>query len=464
MVVGVSDLCRKVRYDELLNETEKSRLVEDIPVTDAIEGLHCRRYVPPTYRGRIRPQPLQNQPDSCKPKLEFGLCVDALFEDAWWEGVIFDHHDDAEERSVFFPDEGDVRRFNITNLRISRVWDEFLDVWRERGIWTLVELVRELEGDSSLPDYIKKIWNSLKRNYEFKKMISEWTCNVKTLWKKHFVVVLNKITRKSNRSSRKMSKVSPSVKNQIKCSAIRKRYSVSQSPQQTSDNVEGPAQEEKKTDSSTADNVLKIQKIKTSSQEVERGLHAVETADDVLLSEKTENPSSELGRGLDSVKTTDDILPSEEIETPSEELERGLFSAQTLDDVLPSKKIETSTQEVERGLYPAKTGHGILTSEKDKTSAHEGERESYSMKTDNSLFPKNCFEAQPLENYGQDMIKSMVSHNRKRKRKAPGRQPVDTICFACQCPDDLAVCHGCGSSYHLSCLDLKVQFPVYLNT
>ncbi|KAJ9170216.1 hypothetical protein P3X46_018341 [Hevea brasiliensis] len=194
VVVGVSKLCRSVEYDELLSETGDSKLVESIPVTEAIEGLHSRRHVPSTYRGHIRPSP----PSSDK-KFSFGVCVDVLFEDAWWEGVVFDCHDDADERLVFFPDEDDEQKFSTSHLRLARDWDEFLGIWRERGVWILVRLAMELEGHVPSSNYVKKIWSYLRLNYGFNKMISEWTCGARNVWRKYYMDVVHETAVESSR-------------------------------------------------------------------------------------------------------------------------------------------------------------------------------------------------------------------------------------------------------------------------
>ncbi|XP_048128377.1 uncharacterized protein LOC115750485 isoform X1 [Rhodamnia argentea] len=184
-VVGISNLCRTVEYDELLSETGNAKLIECIPVTEAIEGLHRRRHVSTTYRGHIRPLPLTSNANMCEAKLRFGVCVDAFFKDAWWEGVIFDCNEDATERSVYFPDENDECKFSLRNLRVSRIWDEFSGIWTDRGVWVLLEVVRELEVDMPSSNYVKKLWLQLQANYGFTKMISEWTCGVRSMWKKY---------------------------------------------------------------------------------------------------------------------------------------------------------------------------------------------------------------------------------------------------------------------------------------
>ncbi|XP_042492548.1 uncharacterized protein LOC122072073 isoform X2 [Macadamia integrifolia] len=195
VVVGVSDFCRLVMYNELLCETGDSKLVESIPITKAVEGLcHRRCHVTSTYRGRIRPQPSPSaDSDTYRANFTCGLCVDAFYEDAWWEGVIFDRDEGAEVRLVFFPDEGDELKVNVKDLRVSRKWDELLGIWKDRGVWVLMELAEELEQERPLSPFLKKVWFHLRSNAGFVKKISEWTCGVRDLWSKYLREVLPKI-------------------------------------------------------------------------------------------------------------------------------------------------------------------------------------------------------------------------------------------------------------------------------
>ncbi|XP_031400614.1 uncharacterized protein LOC116210732 isoform X2 [Punica granatum] len=185
VVIGVSNLSRTVEYAELLDEKGDNKLIESIPVTEAVEGLHRRRHVSSCYRGRIRPSCPLSSPWPVDSKLGFGVCVDAFFKDAWWEGVIFDADEDAMERSVYFPDEGDELKFRRDDLRLSRVWDEFSGEWTNCGVWVFLELVRELDGSTPSSKYAKRLWRRLQSNYGFKKMISEWKCGTRSLWKSH---------------------------------------------------------------------------------------------------------------------------------------------------------------------------------------------------------------------------------------------------------------------------------------
>ncbi|KAK9673176.1 hypothetical protein RND81_12G151000 [Saponaria officinalis] len=190
VVVGVLDSCRDIRYNELLCESGNSKLVESIPVTGAIEGLYQRPYVKSNYRGRIRPIPPRSESSSVNVGLKFGVCVDVLFKEAWWEGVIVDCDEGAKERRVYFPDEGDERMYKLSDLRVTLQWDELSGSWRERGTWLLVNLVREHNKDGDLFQLIKRVWSRLKVHYGYQKMISEWTCGAYCVWKEYFREVI----------------------------------------------------------------------------------------------------------------------------------------------------------------------------------------------------------------------------------------------------------------------------------
>ncbi|KAF8404040.1 hypothetical protein HHK36_008917 [Tetracentron sinense] len=230
VVVSVSDSCRYVEYNELLSETGVSKLVECIPVTNAVEGLCRRRRVPLTNRGHIRPPPPSPPPDTCKPKLNYGLCVDAFYEDAWWEGVVFDRDESSHERSVFFPDEGDERKFNVRDLRVSCEWDEFLGGWRDRGVWVLMKLSEELEQDGSLPLFVKNVWSCLRLNAGFVKVISQWTCGVPSLWNKYLMDVIFELMVESSQQPLGPPNLSDGL--------LRKRRNKSKNYKQADDNLQ----------------------------------------------------------------------------------------------------------------------------------------------------------------------------------------------------------------------------------
>ncbi|KAF7816117.1 Increased DNA methylation 1 [Senna tora] len=177
---------RYVKYDNLLDDNNGSNHLVDVVVVPAVldgaSSTICNE------RGFIRPFP---------PMIEFGiwdlpfgLCVDVNFQEAWWEGVIFDHCDGMEERCIFFPDLGDEMKFEIGQLRITHDWNEVTEDWERRGMWIFLELVEECEQDTYVPVSIKQIWYDVRAKKDFDK-IRDWTCNVKDLWKVLVFEVVN---------------------------------------------------------------------------------------------------------------------------------------------------------------------------------------------------------------------------------------------------------------------------------
>ncbi|GAV66597.1 PHD domain-containing protein/Agenet domain-containing protein [Cephalotus follicularis] len=179
---------RHVKYDHLLVEDESDNLVDIVGVSPTIDGIGYGISSDCSYRGRIRPLP---------PPLEFkkwglpyGLCVDVNHNEAWWEGVIFDHEDGSEERKIFFPDLGDEMATGIDALRITQDWDELTEVWQRRGTWYFLELIEEYEQENYLTVSIKQIWYDVREKNGFRK-IKEWTSSGRALWKKLVLEVIN---------------------------------------------------------------------------------------------------------------------------------------------------------------------------------------------------------------------------------------------------------------------------------
>jgi hypothetical protein len=109
---------RYVKYDNILNDDESDYLVEVVNVSSVLDGVNLSPGSDCVYeRGLIRPLP---PPIELRMKdLPFGLCIDVNYQDAWWEGVIFDHCDGTKERSIFFPDLGDEMKVEVKQLRIT---------------------------------------------------------------------------------------------------------------------------------------------------------------------------------------------------------------------------------------------------------------------------------------------------------------------------------------------------------
>ncbi|PSS09497.1 Increased DNA methylation like [Actinidia chinensis var. chinensis] len=179
-VIACENRARRVQYDHLLCDDGSQCLVESIRVPPIIEGFVPASRDLCNYRGCLRPLPPKC--DFQKWSLHYGQCVDVYYEEAWWEGVIFDHEDGSEERTIFFPDMGDELRFGIDKLRITYDWDEFTEDWKPRGNWLFLELVEEFEQDWPLHVSVRQIWYDLRGKKCFQKL-TEWTSTNRDIWK-----------------------------------------------------------------------------------------------------------------------------------------------------------------------------------------------------------------------------------------------------------------------------------------
>ncbi|PSR86176.1 Increased DNA methylation like [Actinidia chinensis var. chinensis] len=179
-VIACENRARTVQYDHLLCDDGSQCLVESIRVPPIIEGFVPASRDLCNYRGCLRPLPPKH--DFQKWSLHYGQCVDVYYGEAWWEGVIFDHEDGSEERTIFFPDLGDEMRFGIHKLRITYDWDEFTEDWKPRGNWLFLELVEEFEQDWPLQVSVRQIWYDLRGKKGFQKL-TEWTSTNRNIWK-----------------------------------------------------------------------------------------------------------------------------------------------------------------------------------------------------------------------------------------------------------------------------------------
>jgi hypothetical protein len=176
-VIHCEKLRRYVRYENILNDDGLSNFVEVVTVSSVLDG----NFGTPSKRGVIRPLPPLVEFEKCD--LKYGLCVDVNYQEAWWEGVVYDHCDGMEERSVFFPDLGDEMKVGIHQMRITQDWDEVTEKWEQRGKWLFLELIEECEQESYVPVSVKQIWYDVRQKEEFS-AIEEWTLNVKKdLWR-----------------------------------------------------------------------------------------------------------------------------------------------------------------------------------------------------------------------------------------------------------------------------------------
>ncbi|KAK9059562.1 hypothetical protein SSX86_020266 [Deinandra increscens subsp. villosa] len=168
-VIDSKKQIRVVKYDHILGDDGSDNLVDSVAILS--RNLRGRiRLVPPRFKHNFK----------C---LHYGQCVDVFHEDAWWEGVIFDHNDMSDERSVFFPDIGDELTAKIKNIRFTRDWNADTDVWKFRGDWVFLEVLEELELEWPILVSVKQIWYELRMKKRYGKEIKEWMCEIKEVWK-----------------------------------------------------------------------------------------------------------------------------------------------------------------------------------------------------------------------------------------------------------------------------------------
>ncbi|KAJ6409317.1 hypothetical protein OIU84_008918 [Salix udensis] len=174
------DLKYEVKYDHILNDDESDYLVDQVRVSLSVDDTDCANEDRCNNRGLIRPPPPPFQ--FGKYGLPYGLCVDVHYQEAWWEGVIFDHDDGSEERKVFFPDLGDEIMARVNKLRVTQDWNEVDETWRQRGTWLFLVLIEEYEQKQYNPVSIKQLWHDLREKENFEKL-GGWTSAVKALWR-----------------------------------------------------------------------------------------------------------------------------------------------------------------------------------------------------------------------------------------------------------------------------------------
>ncbi|XP_073271116.1 uncharacterized protein [Primulina huaijiensis] len=187
-VICCHNSARTVRFDHFLCDDGSDNLEEYVEVSPVVAGVVSGEIVKSDYyRGVIRPLP-----PPCVPGpwfLHYGQCVDFFYEDAWWEGVIFDHADGNMQRRIFFPDMGDEMVGSIDKLRVSLDWDEVTEEWKPRGNWLFLELIEEFEQDGPLPVSVKQIWYEVRGSSDFE-ILKEWTNCVRSVWKELLLKVL----------------------------------------------------------------------------------------------------------------------------------------------------------------------------------------------------------------------------------------------------------------------------------
>ncbi|CAI9117140.1 OLC1v1018482C1 [Oldenlandia corymbosa var. corymbosa] len=180
-VVECGEQIRHIRYDEILDDDGSQHMVEVVHVSPVLDGLAPEDCSATTTccRGKIRPLPPFL--DFHKWSLHYGQCVDVYVNDAWWEGVIFDHEDGSDERRILFPDLGDELKAQIDMLRITQDWEEVTEEWKLRGNWALLEVLEEVEPHWPIPVSVRQIWYEIQLSLGLKNL--DWTCSSLEIWK-----------------------------------------------------------------------------------------------------------------------------------------------------------------------------------------------------------------------------------------------------------------------------------------
>uniref|UniRef100_A0A7N0ZUI5 Uncharacterized protein n=1 Tax=Kalanchoe fedtschenkoi TaxID=63787 RepID=A0A7N0ZUI5_KALFE len=179
---------RSVRYHHLLDNDGVDHLVDRIAVSENLDGEMEARGRDMRCANNIRP--LRQAIFFSKFDLYYGLCVEALHNDAWWEGVVFDHEDGAEKRSVFFPDLGDEMVFEVEMLRQAWDWDEWTEGWSERGEWIFLKVVEESEKKCPLTVSVKQLWYDLQEKECFR-FVGKWKCCDEGFWREPVLEVIS---------------------------------------------------------------------------------------------------------------------------------------------------------------------------------------------------------------------------------------------------------------------------------
>ncbi|KAG2669946.1 hypothetical protein I3760_14G059900 [Carya illinoinensis] len=187
-VIACYNQGRRVKYDHLLCNDKSDNLEDVVHVSRSLDGIGATDANSCNYRGCIRPTPPHVEFN--KWVFSYGLCVDVYYQEAWWEGVIFDHDNGSDERRIFFPDLGDELKTGINMLRITQDWSEATDNWQPRGTWSFLKLIEEYEQEGYLGVSIKQIWYDLRGKKGFDE-IEEWTCNREDLWRELMLEVID---------------------------------------------------------------------------------------------------------------------------------------------------------------------------------------------------------------------------------------------------------------------------------
>ncbi|KAM3373958.1 putative protein isoform X2 [Capsicum galapagoense] len=183
VVIRCDYLIRHVEYDHIVSDKGSGNLVELISVSPIVDGVIPAADEKLVHNlGFIRPLPPQRE--FGRWPLPYGQCVDFYYQDAWWEGVIFDREEGEEERRIFFPEMGDEMKAQVSKLRLSQDWDEVTEEWEPRGSWIFLEVVEEIEKANPLVISVKQIWYDVQLKDEFDENLKLWTSSSTDIWRK----------------------------------------------------------------------------------------------------------------------------------------------------------------------------------------------------------------------------------------------------------------------------------------
>ncbi|TVU47435.1 hypothetical protein EJB05_07038, partial [Eragrostis curvula] len=185
VVTDILENARTVKYFEFVDD-HGLPLVESVQVSDAIDG---KSSIPGEFiRGNMRPMCL-HQPLQVSDAV-YGLCVDALLEGSYWEGVIVDHDEGSMQRKVFFPDEGDECIVAVDQLRRTQDWDEISAEWKPRGIWLFLQMLLSHEEKDGLPVSVRQIWFDIRSKASFRTDAKMWMCGTEAFWERSLAVLI----------------------------------------------------------------------------------------------------------------------------------------------------------------------------------------------------------------------------------------------------------------------------------
>ncbi|KAJ8543599.1 hypothetical protein K7X08_006122 [Anisodus acutangulus] len=196
-VIGCDDLIRRVKYDHLLCDDGSGNLVELVSVSPMVDGVIIPADQKLVHRGGVI-RPLPPPREFGKWPLTYGQCVDYYYQDAWWEGVIFDRKEGDEERRIFFPEMGDEMKAQVDRLRITQDWDEVTEEWEPRGSWIFLEMIEEIEQLHPRLISVKQIWYEVQLKNEYDAFLKLWWTSSSTdIWRKLVKEVLHDNTKLS---------------------------------------------------------------------------------------------------------------------------------------------------------------------------------------------------------------------------------------------------------------------------